>query len=333
MTLRELSRRPEVKIVCSIALLFIAYRFLNWRNLTDAALRLDPWHLCVGFVGALFVLLFSAARWALMACELDPGAFPRHFRNYLFGIFLGIVTPANIGADLYRFGSFPKTGGAWPIVSLLLREKVFILLGYLISIVLTLVSVALVGPMLTRDQGLVLTAVGLSAAGGTILIFALHPLTRLLEGRRIVSGRLMQLLSALQSVAALGTAKQRLALTGLSLLSVLAWLCGVSAIAAAVGGSAPLLLLWLIAILADVARWMPLSLQGIGVREAAFAAMFAFFGADAAQGFVIGATAYVLLTAAMVAAGALALGIDLATSLGKVPNPTLSEADKGGNSL
>ena len=88
-----------------------------------------------------------------------------------------------------------------------------------------------------------------------------------------------------------------------------------SAIASTVRDTLPLLVLWLVAILADIARWMPLSLQGIGVREAAFATMFVFFGADSAQGFVIGATAYVLLTIAMVISGGLAVGFDMIATL------------------
>jgi hypothetical protein len=137
------------------------------------------------------------------------------------------------------------------------------------------------------------------------------------ESPRLLTGRLARLFAGLQAVARLGGARRFLALTGLSLLSVLAWLCAVGAIAATAGETLPFLLLWLIAILADIARWMPLSLQGIGVREAAFATMFLFFGANSAQGFVIGATAYVLLTGAMVMAGALAVTIDIFASLGR----------------
>jgi uncharacterized membrane protein YbhN (UPF0104 family) len=315
MTLREISRRPEIKIFCSIGLLLIASRFLNWRDLSDAARRLDPWSLGVALAGALLVLLFSAARWALMASRLAPGAFVRHARNYLFGIFIGIVTPANIGADLYRFGSFPKSGSSWSVVSLLLQEKVFILLGYLVSLILTLVAIAFAGLTLSRDQEIVLTIIGISAALGTMLIFTLGPFLGFVERRRLFSGRLASLFAGLQGVAALGGARRLLALTGLSLLSVLAWLCAVSAVAATAGGTLPFLLLWLIAVLADIARWMPLSLQGIGVREAAFATMFLFFGANSAQGFVIGATAYLLLTAAMVMAGGLAVAIDMVATL------------------
>jgi glycosyltransferase 2 family protein len=315
MNLRELSRRPEVKILGSLALLLIASRFLNWRDLGDAARRLDPLHLGVALVGALLVLLFAAARWALMASALAPGAFVRHARNYLFGIFVGIVTPANIGADVYRFGSFPKSGGGWSIVSLLLQEKVFILLGYFISLMLTLVAIAFAGLTLSRDQRIALAAIGISAALGTILILVLHSVLAFVERRGLFYGRWARLLAGLQAVARLGGARRLLALTGLSLLSVLAWLCAVSAIAATAGKTLPFLLLWLIAILADIARWMPLSLQGIGVRETAFAAMFLFFGASSAQGFVIGATAYVLLTGAMVMAGALAVAIDIFASL------------------
>jgi uncharacterized membrane protein YbhN (UPF0104 family) len=278
-------------------------------------MRLDAWHLSVALAGSILVLIFSAARWALMASELVPGALFRHARNYLFGIFIGIVTPANIGADLYRFGSFPKTGAAWPIVALLVQEKVFILLGYLLSIIATLLAVAATHSAFPRDQEIALFAIGIFALVGTAVIFALHPLIAAADRAQLFSGRLARMLDAVRTVAALGSANRRLALIGLSLLSVLAWICAVSAIAATVGDTLPLLLLWLVAILADVARWMPLSLQGIGVREAAFAAMFLFFGADSAQGFVIGATAYVLLTIAMVVSGGLAVGFDMVATL------------------
>jgi glycosyltransferase 2 family protein len=324
MKFREVSRRPEIKVLGSIVLLLIASRFLNWRDLTDAARRLDPWHLSIALTGALLVLLFSAARWALMAQQLDPGAFVRHARNYLFGIFIGILTPANIGADLYRFGALGRAGNTWPVVSLLLQEKVFILLGYLISVTITLLAVAVTGPTLLRDQAIALIAIGISATLGTILIFVLHPVLGAVERMRLFSGRPAGLLMSLQTVVSFGTAERCLALVGLSLLSVSAWLCAVSAVAATFGETLPFLLLWLVAILADVARWMPLSLQGIGVREAAFATMFSFFGAQPAEGFVIGATAYLLLTAAMVMAGGLALGVDLVTTLRGFRHPEVS---------
>jgi uncharacterized membrane protein YbhN (UPF0104 family) len=324
MSFREVSRRPEIKILFSATLLLIAGRFLNWRDLADAVLRLDAWHLGVALLGAFLVLLFSAVRWGLMARQLDPDGFVRHVRNYLFGIFISILTPANIGADLYRFGSVRKPGNAWPVVSLLLQEKVFILLGYLVGLIIAVLAIAATGLALTRDQQLALTAIGLSAALGTALIFALQPLIRAAERRRLFSGRAARLFAGLAAVASLGSANRRLALVGLSLLSVLAWLCAVSAIAATVGETLPFLLLGLIAILADVVRWMPLSLQGIGVREAAFATLFLFFGANPAQGFVIGATAYLLLTAAMVLAGGLAVGVDLVATLRGAYHPQAS---------
>jgi len=329
MTFRQIARRPEIKILCSIALLLIASRFLNWRDLTNAALRLDPWRLAVALMAALAVLIFSAVRWAVMASQLAPGVFVRHARNYLLGIFIGIVTPANIGADLYRFGSFRGTGSNWDIVSLLIQEKVFILLGYLVSIILLLLAVALAGLTLTGRQEALLMGIGISATAGTTLIFALHPLIAVAERMRLFSGRPARLLPGLQGVVSLGPANRCLVLIGLSLLSVLAWLCAVSTIAANFGETLPFLLLWLIAILADVVRWMPLSLQGIGVREAAFATMFLFCGANSAEGFVIGGTAYLLLTAAMVLAGVLALGVDLLESVRRPAIRKLPESDEG----
>jgi hypothetical protein len=77
-------------------------------------------------------------------------------------------------------------------------------------------------PKLPRDQEIALVAIRMAALLGTALIFAFHPLIAAADRGQLFSGRVARTLDAARAVAALGSAHRRMALIGLSLLSVLA---------------------------------------------------------------------------------------------------------------
>lgn len=306
---------PGAKILASASLLLIASRLLDWHDVADAAARLDVWHLVLATAAALSVLLFLAARWVLMAREIDARQPIRHFRHFLFAICISSITPANIGADLYRFATLRGAGKNWSIIGLLVQEKVLLLTGYLLCIVGTIAIARIDGGAAVDRNRALLLAIGGMAALCAAIPFVLPSMVAFLSRRHFLAGRPERLLDGFQRLIALGVPGRYLPLLALSLLSIMSWLATVTAIAARLDLTLPLPLVWFIAIVADIVRWAPISLQGIGVREAAFAAMFLFFGADPAQGFALGGIAYLIVTFAMLAAGGLALVIDLVTTV------------------
>jgi hypothetical protein len=178
----------------------------------------------------------------------------------------------------------------------------------------TLLVVAVGYPKLPRDQEIALVAIRMAALLGTALIFAFHPLIAAADRAQLFSGRVARTLDAARAVAALGSAHRPMALIGLSLLSVLAWICAVSAIATTVGDMLPLQLLWLAAILADVAQWMPLSLKG-SVCERRLPRRCSRSSAPIQRRASQSARQPMCSTTAMVISGALAVSVDVIAAL------------------
>jgi hypothetical protein len=92
----------------------------------------------------------------------------------------------------------------------------------------------------------------------------------------------------------------------LSLLGVVTWVLAVAVVAKGLGLDVPFAVLGVVATLVEFARWLPISIQGIGVREGLYASLFVLFGYPAESGFALGTIAYLSLTAALLASGACA---------------------------
>lgn len=255
-----------------------------------------------------------------MAREIDSGMPIRHFRHFLFGVCISGVTPANIGNDVYRFAMLRRDGKSWSIIGLLVQEKILLLIGYLLSIIGVVGILGLSGGILVHSHRVSLFGMVGLAALGVAAPFVLPSMIIYFSRRWRLAGRRADMLDGFRRLIALGPPRRYLPLLGLSLLSIVSWLVAVTVVAARLDPPLPLPIVWLIAIVADIVRWAPFSLQGIGVREGAFAAMFLFFGADPAQGFALGGIAYLIVTLAMVAAGGVAVGMDLVATL--VPRMT-----------
>lgn len=315
MSIRTVLSHPLTKGLCSIAVLAVAGSMIDWQVLFDAMRRYDPFHLLIAGIAALAILFFLAIRWAVMAAEVAPGEGIRHFRNFLFGICINSVTPANIGSDVYRFATLHRDGQKWRVVGLLVQEKILLLIGYLLTCGAALAWAGLGGE--TRTVGhrdMVLGAAVLCGLGAAAL-FVAPSLIRLIARHRLLYGRVAAWLAGLGRLVELGKPRRVLPLIALTLLSIAAWLVAVTAVSRGLNITLSMPLVWLAAIVADMARWAPFSLQGIGVRESAFAGMFLLFGADPSLGFAIGGIAYLMLTLAMIAAGGLAFVVDAAEGL------------------
>ncbi len=291
---RRRRRRAALQILGSLVVLALLFAFLPRDELFAAFGRL-PWtFLLLAIPGYLALHLSGAFKWRLLVNAASGGLGGRHaVRCYYSGLFGSTFLPSIVGGDLVRAG----------LAMRLARSKAGVLLGSVLDRtldVLALATVAGVGALLVPRAlppesrrvwfGLAI-ALGLLVAIALLMSVAV-PARRLpMRARRILvtlRRRGRELARSPGRVAAalgVGAALQ----AALALLN--AWIGGF------VGIEAPFYVWLFVWPLAKVSALVPLTQGGIGVREAALAALFAPFGVGPAlavaaglafQGVVIG---------------------------------------------
>ncbi|MGE5506087.1 MAG: lysylphosphatidylglycerol synthase domain-containing protein [Actinomycetota bacterium] len=292
------------KLALGLALAAAALAGLDRDAVAQALSRLQPAGLAAVVLLVALEFPILGWRWILMVGRVAPLPWREHMRLYLVGIFLSSFTPAQVGGDLYRFVRL--SGGAEgkaALAAVILRERLLGLATFLGFYLVCLGLALAFRPDAVGPAAPLLLPLGGACAVGLVALAAAAPLA---ERVAALSGRpwLAEPLRFLAGAARMGRPGRALVLTGLSLLGGCGlWAAAVIAVAVQVGAEVPWLFLAMAAVAVELVRLVPLTAQGIGVREAAFAALFAAAGFSAEQGFVVGAVAYVAASLAMLLAG------------------------------
>jgi uncharacterized membrane protein YbhN (UPF0104 family) len=284
--------RHALRWVASIALLGLALTLLDWPSLANSTQKLTPGMFVVAVLLACLSGLPLIARWhGLTAAE---SGWYRSSARYLYANLLASVSPGNIGGDVYRFFAFrteERNGAA--LVALLVRER---LLG-LASMLTGLLTGALAMQVTSVDpQQWLVRSMALGAAAGLAALMLLSPIVERVPVAEPWRAHLR---------AALGITARDAALLGWSLAALALWLMAVHFVATRLGLEIPWAVLLVVVTTVELVRFIPVTIQGIGLREAAFATLCGAFGYAHETGFVVGAVAYLALSVALVATGAL----------------------------
>jgi uncharacterized protein (TIRG00374 family) len=283
----------RLRLAASVALLgFLAWR-TDWRRVADAFahLRLEAWLLALG-VYALAQLL-SSMRWQLLARPLgfrEP--LGRFLSYYYIGMFFNLLLPTSVGGDVVRAWYLDgKSGRRLPAFVSVFADRVS---GVTVLLVLTLVAVA-VCPLTL--PGWLLAASAATAGGLLLALAALFVISR----RQIANCELqianwkmkeqnhkswrarfanLQFSICNFQFAILPDRRLLLSTTLLSLVVQLAnvlvvWLIGLS-LGMTVPGSYYLILVPMVTLV----TLLPISVNGMGVREAAVIVMLKPLGVD-----------------------------------------------------
>lgn len=317
------------RIGASAGLLIAAAFLVDWGELLTALRRFPVGLAAAGAAACALTLLLLTVRWWLMIRRFAPGGFLLHAGHFWMGTVAGLFTPAAIGADVYRvavlrggvarrpdsrdpistdpISTGPISTGA-AAAGVVLRERLIGLLGYCLFY-LGCRAAAPAAPASLDAAAAVLAA----AAAGLAAMLAAGPslgrlLGRLLErqppGARqtaIWGGRL----AAMATAAGTGSPAALAVSLGLTLAACAVWAAALGLFLAGLGERPGAAAVGMIAVLAELARWLPISIQGVGVREAAAAFGVERFGGDPAIGFAAGGLVYLLHAAVCALAGAL----------------------------
>jgi uncharacterized membrane protein YbhN (UPF0104 family) len=301
------------KLALGIIAFAAAIYLIDWRQVWSAVGRLSISGLLLAQVAVMFEFPFLSWRWHLIVRAANPVPARRHIETYLIALFLGIVTPGQVGTDAYRFVVLRGEGvRTRPTLTLLLRERLVGLASYLLFLLVgaplacwTEVGIPAEGSRFLL-AGAGLAACGLAGIFGGRYLIRLLRLTRAGRLNRYVRD-FLKLVDRASRFRSPGEAAQLLALSVFGAL--IPWIASFYIVAQLTGIQVGFFLIGAVVVVVELVRLIPLTIQGLGVREAVFAAVFAMVGHDPASGFVICAVCFVLLNLAVLLVGLVGYGL------------------------
>ena len=294
------------KLVLGVAAFTAAIYLLDWQYVWRAAEQ-------VSFTGVSLVLLIILVEFPLFAWRWHvivgrAGGIParRQVEMYLIAVLLGLFTPGQLGGDGYRLVLLRREGVRSGLaLTLLLRERVLGLCGQLLfAAAAAAVALSTETSIPARGHAFLLSCAMLSGIvvavllGGRSIVYLL----RLLSLRR-VHPHIRDGLRLAHRAFQFRSASEAALLMSMTLVGAATWVMAYAVVARLVGVEIGFFLLGAVVIVVELVRLVPVTVQGLGVREAAFAGIFALIGQDAATGFAICAMCYLLLNVATLIAG------------------------------
>jgi glycosyltransferase 2 family protein len=305
--------KGALRAAASAGLVALALYLLDWHALESALRSIDGGTFALAVALTIVVFLLLGVRWYLLVA---PGAalpFLVQMRHYLVGTFVNFFTPANIGGDIYRVLALrDATGGSMPVVAAVVRERFLGLAVYLFAYVVLLGlawrEFSAVAHFWTSLPFLLLVAciAALALLAGpaqaVLAVFARRPWVA-------ARARWLQAAEFLRFSMIFRNWGEFARLVALSAAGTALWVAVVALVSSRLGVGLGWAAIGAVAIAAELIRMIPVTLQGIGLREGAFAYLFQLLGQSAEAGFTVGLISYLALSCALLATGLLALAL------------------------
>ena len=313
--MRNFSSYPKlVKLLkgfISLSFLAILIWILEWEEVIIALSEFTTLSILFAILVLLIEFPVLGYRWHLLIREHCSFNLYRQLRLYFVANFFNTFTPAQIGGDTVRFfGLLRNEVPAITLIGRLLHERMIGLMGFFIFFLgcflyaLAADLIAILSP--SSPLFLVVIAILIALLGALVAAFWGPALINLVRSfKRLGTQKwLIKVLETLDAMLRFGSANNVILVFFLSIVggSVI-WSLAVTIIARDAGVEASFALLGMAATLSDLVRIIPITIQGLGLREATFSYSFYLLGLDPKQGFVIGLVSYLAGSAAIILIG------------------------------
>lgn len=278
-------RHPLIRIAGSVAILGLMLLFAPLHKLGAAMRKIPASMWCWVVAGYLTMHLIGVMKWRLtLRLSEAKLTFAQAARCYFAGLFGTVFLPSIVGGDVVRMG----------LAFRIHRNRAGVLLGSLVDRLLDIVAlavVAVVGALLLpgeleprhRRIFAVLAVMFVVGSAGLFGLLAIVPWRRL-------PFKLRRMLAKLRRASRSMASRPLYVLLPLQLgILIQTGLVGLAAtIAAACGLHIPFRIWLLVWPLAKLIALVPITLGGLGVREAGLTALLAPFGAPVALSVAVG---------------------------------------------
>ena len=297
------------RLLVSIALLTLALTLFDWDLLFGAMHKVKLLSFSIAIVLNVLVHVTLGLRWYWLMRETGIASVRERQYQYFAATFANSFTPAGLGGDVFRALSTGTAGQTASIVAVLLRERLLGFSMYLLTVVGAFLFLKACYPALYLPWGGPLGLASLAAAtilAGVISAPALLSWLIALFLRWHWPARFMRILGFLRTALHFPTIRTFVLTSGLTILGIFLWVVSIVVLAREIAPDIPWPVLALAAAAIEIIRFLPISIQGIGIREGGFSLLIASLGYSSESGFVIAAIAYAALSLTMLAAGPIA---------------------------
>ncbi len=274
------------KLVVTLFLLLALLYKLDVESFRQVISRVNPWFLFVAFFVTCASNVLVAFRWqALLRSRhyyLQLAALTRY---YFVGIFSNFFLPTVIGGDITRGYYLRKSGVGWKeAIGSIMVERI---LGFAATVALALVA-TLLGFNLVADMSIKIGVIVFGVGCFSALLF-LYRRTAPLNFRIPVAGKLKALTDLIQIAQ---DYKKTRVLGYAFLISVASQLVGIASIyciGLSLGSSTGFAYYLILLPITWLVSMVPISINGLGLREGAFVFLFVSVGMTKEMAFAISA--------------------------------------------
>ncbi len=285
--------KKKWRLLGSLTLLaFLAWR-LDWGRLAAAFARLDLGLWLAALLVYLLTQFVSAVRWQALARLVGfDGGWGRYVAYYYIGMLFNLVLPTSVGGDVVRAWYRARQQGAGRRTAALLSVLADRVNGVLVLVALAAVAAACCTVPLPRWVLAAVAGVAAGSLAGVACLPLVPRLQRLLPGnarlQRLADGTRLYLQHGrvMAWVTALSVVVQ-----GANVAVV--WLVG-----EALGLPVPPLFYGVMVPLVTLLTLLPVSVNGMGLREVGTVAMLAPLGIDAASAVTLSLLVFAVMSAA-----------------------------------
>jgi len=272
------------KLIVSVGLLVILFRWIDFRDVVQKYRNLHWGWLILGLAILQTQSMISTLKWlVLLKADGERPRFLFLWKTYLIGNFLSLFLPTSFGGDAYRVWAVNKTGAK-------MSKSAASVLFDRITGAFALFTLGLIGATLVLDRNVVIPMACVYVAGllGMVIFTSDAVVARLPQVKHKVFGFPFRILRSFNlyrhSPGKLATAFALSALFQTNVVLIV--VCYARALHVTSDAlsfnelltSVPLIYL---------TEMLPISINGIGVRDSAFAFFFERMGGTAAQGLAV----------------------------------------------
>jgi uncharacterized membrane protein YbhN (UPF0104 family) len=303
---------PAVRIVASAVMLALLLPRIHLSSLLPAGRHGDTVaYLLLGLLTTFGGIILSAWRWQRVLSVFDAETrLPSLVNHYLAGQFVGNFLPSTIGGDVLRVSRL-TTSSAVPGSSVFASVVIERLTGWIVLPLLTLAGLLLSPSLLGLG---VASRLALALSLGTLALLAAVIAA---AGSRRMAGRFAANEGWTRFIGAVhlgvDSLRRRPAATagiiGVATVYQLSPVLAAWFATRAVGLHLPMVALLAFTPVVAIAQVLPLSLNGLGIREGAFVLFLGPLGVSTGQAVAVGLILYALtLTVSLLGAPAFAVG-------------------------